>query len=489
MNNGHRHGVYAIRGASLTTAPAQSNTNVLYFGRAPINLVRGYKDKDLINNPTKVTNLSNAQKTFGYSDNWGNFDLCEPINAHFNLFSVGPIWLCNVLDPDKHRKDEKTTATVVFNNGVGYLASDTIILDTVEIADETEGIDYSIDYDYATGKAIFSSATLDGQIEINYYEVDPSQITKEDIIGGTTASGKRTGFSAISYMYLKNYAIPNIVCAPGWSQYPEVEAALAAACQDINGHYMAYHIADLPTVDEQGVAVDTIAKAKKWRADNGYSSEDGDVAWPMVVGSDKKNYHISTFAAAVFLQQDIESSNLPIASCSNKTIPAIAQYFGGNSENGGFDREEANELDEVGILTVAPWAGSWKLWGGHTAAYRYGVNNDERLIFHNSPRIMMYIMNWFQESFDPNIDELLTRNTVDEIITTTTEFLNRLCNMGGLIGTPVVEFSEVDNPTSDLVNGQITIGIQETSAPLLHSIIGRVQYTDDGLSTLLGGES
>ena len=487
MNNGHRHGVYAYRGATLTTAPAQSSTNVLYFGVAPINLVRNYSEKNLVNNPTKVTSYTNAQKTFGYSDNWGEFTLCEPINAHFNLFSVGPIWLCNVLDPDVARKDSETTENITFHNGVAYLESDKIILDTIKIADKKEGKDYSIDYDYGTGKAVFKSDSLDGQVSVSFYEVDFSKITKTDIIGGSTASGKKTGLSAIGYMYLRNYAIPNIVCAPGFSQYPEVEAALAAACQDINGHYAAYHISDLPTVDESGVAVDTIEKAKKWRDANGYSSEDGDVAWPMVIGSDKKHYHVSTFAACVFLEQDIENNNLPIASCSNKTIPAIGQYFGENSENGGFDREEANDLDEVGILTIAPWAGSWKLWGGHTAAYRYGVNNDERLIFHNSPRIMMYIMNWFQETFDPNIDDLLTKNTVDEIITTTTEFLNRLCNMGGLIGTPIVEFSEVDNPTSDLVNGQITIGIQETSAPLLHSIIGKVQYTDDGLSSLLGG--
>ena len=145
---GYKHGAYGERTASQVKSTKQAEENVVYFGTAPINLIRGYDDADLVNVPVRLRNLGDAQAKVGYSDSWDSFTLCEAIDYHFNNTNgnVGPIYIINVLDPDTHRKSQATTKAVAFSNGSGSFVSDTVILDTIAIEDKTEGVDYSIEY-------------------------------------------------------------------------------------------------------------------------------------------------------------------------------------------------------------------------------------------------------------------------------------------------------------------------------------------------------
>ena len=71
--SGHEHGARAFRSSTVGPVATLTNTAVFYCGLAPVNLVRGYADKGLVNQPIKVTSLANAQSTFGYSTNFGQF--------------------------------------------------------------------------------------------------------------------------------------------------------------------------------------------------------------------------------------------------------------------------------------------------------------------------------------------------------------------------------------------------------------------------------
>ena len=101
MSDTYKHGAYADLKDSTAGSAVQSGSVAVYTGIAPINLVRNYKEKNLVNYPIKLTNFSSSKQKIGYSDNWEQFTLCEPVAAHFDnrLGNIGPIYVINVLDP------------------------------------------------------------------------------------------------------------------------------------------------------------------------------------------------------------------------------------------------------------------------------------------------------------------------------------------------------------------------------------------------------
>lgn len=157
MANEYLYGAYGHIGETVAQSAVQAGTTPVYIGTAPVNLVRGFADAGVINEPIKLSNMIDAQRKLGYAADWGTFTLCEVMNAHFNntLGNIGPIYVINVLDPSagKHRKATETTQQLSFTGGRAEFASSTIILDTLTIAksdggDYAEGTDYAVDYNF-----------------------------------------------------------------------------------------------------------------------------------------------------------------------------------------------------------------------------------------------------------------------------------------------------------------------------------------------------
>lgn len=285
----YQHGAYGEIGNDKVKSAVQVDTVVAYIGTAPINLVLGYKEKGLINTPIKLENMPKTQATVGYSSNWDKFTLCEPFDCHFanTIGNVGPIYIINVLDPAVHQKDVKTTVELTFKNGRAEYVTDTIILDTFALSDKVLGADYSLDYNYTKGAVVIESLSdadpITGTVEASFTEVDPSLVTKSDIIGSVTASGKRTGLQALSKLYTMFNAVLNILAAPFWSEDPDVYKAMISAVQKLNGHWDAFVNADLPIYDSKAkAAIDTLKKAEEWADSNGYNNGFSKVYWPQV---------------------------------------------------------------------------------------------------------------------------------------------------------------------------------------------------------------
>lgn len=488
----YKHGAYGERTASQVKNASVVDENAVYFGTAPINLVRGYDDAGLINTPVRLRNLGDAQAKIGYSDDWAKFTLSEVVDYHFNNTegNVGPIYVINVLDPDTHRKNSQTTLALSFSNGKATFQSDTIILDTFAIEDKTEGVDYAIDYNYnnktVTISSLIESSPLSGSVNVTFYEVDLSKVTTADIIGQKTAGGEYSGIQAVALLYMRENAVPNLMAAPGWSHIPAVYQALVGAAQQINGHWDAFVAADIP-LSSGGNAVDTIAKAIAWKAANGYTSEISKVCWPMDDYAGKQ-YHLSTVYVATAMRTDAEHDAIPYDSASNKSIMATDQYFGAAATNQGFDQQDANDLNEKGITTLIYWEGEWKLWGPHTAAYSYGGSMDAAAIFESNIRMLMYCTNGFQRRNGVKIDSPMSPNDRDSITRSEQGELDALQGRGALIGEPEVLFLENENPTANLVNGDFVWHIMATPAPLMKSATGRVTYTDEGFAAFFGEE-
>ena len=480
----YKHGTYGEFTESIGAVATQSGTIPVYVGVAPVNLVRGYAQ--YVNTPVKLTDFGSVTRYMGYSSKWALFDLCEAFKVHFNntLGNVGPIVAINVLDPDKHKNPAETTRSLSFVNGRATFDSDLIILDTLVLADKVEGTDFSIDYDYTKGQVIINSIgeAITGTVQATYFEVIPPLVLAEDIIGGVTAAGDYSGLGCLDLVYPELSLIPNIICCPGWSTDPTVYNAMITASTKINGHWDAIVCADIPV--QSGVTkIDTIEAAKKWKADNAYISERVKVFWPQAKDNEGNIYHASILGAWLMQTVDAQNNGIPMESPSNKAVPIVKQYFGPNSTNRGFDQQRANELNAEGITTVVFWGGLWVLWGPHTAAYKYGDITDNRVVFDNSIRMMMYVYNSFQQEHALTIDQPMTKALSDTIKNREQEKADALAAIGAFIGTPVVEFVESENTTGDLVEGNFTWGFKGTPTPPFKSGTMKIAYTTAGFDS------
>lgn len=488
----YKHGAYGETTSSKVTDAKQGDVVAAYIGTAPINLIRGYAEKALANMPLKVSNMSHAQSVLGYAHDWKAFTLCEAFAAHFDntVENAGPIYVINVLDPDKHRKTEKTTKELSFVNKRTEFESSDIILDTFAIADKAEGVDYSLEYNFAKGsvvvKLLKEEATTAAAIQCTYNTVDATKVEAGDIIGQTTADGEYLGLHALKLIYQHHNAVLNLLAAPGWSHIPAVYAAMVSMVRKLNGHWDGFVNADIPLKDAEGAAIDTIEKALAWKEANGYTSEFSKVYWPMVKDGSGRFFHLSTVGQATMLRVDLSHEDVPFESPSNKEIMATAQYFGETAKNKGFDQQTANTLNESGVTTACFWGGQWVLWGPHTAAYKYNGRMDKRAIFDVNIRMLEHVTNSFQLDHGVKIDEPMTPQDRDTILNEEKQKLDTLCGIGALIGSPSVSFLETENPESDMMNGDFVWNFEVTNTPPFKSGTARVTYTDEGFASFFG---
>lgn len=483
----YKHGTYGAFAESIGDAAVQSGTVAVYVGVAPVNLIRGYAK--YVNAPVKLSSLEEVNRYCGYSKDWNSFDLCEAFAVHFDNASgnVGPVVAINVLNPATHKKAMQTTTELAFTNGRATITSDTIIIDSLVLGDKVEGTDFSVEYDFTRGQVVISSIgdPITGTVEATYSEVDVSAITNADIIGGATDGGVYTGLGCVSLIYRELNLIPSLICCPATGENPEVYAAMIKAGTNINGHWHAVVYADIPVLDGD-TKVDTIDAAIAWKETNGYTSERSKVFWPKAKDTQGRVYHASVLAAWRTLLVDATHDGVPMESPSNKALHIAGQYFGEGSTNRGFDQQQGNRLNAVGITTVVFWGGLWVLWGPHTAAYKYGVVTDNRAIFDTSIRMMMFVLNRFQLDWALTIDKPMTRAMADTIKNREQEKLDAWAAMGAFIGEPVVDFKQSSNSTDDMVEGNFVWDSKGTPTPPFKSGSLNVAYTTAGFNSYFG---
>lgn len=481
----YKHGVY---GGLLPTqdllAPKGVATLPVYFGIAPVHQLTDYSGA--VNKPILIQNFNEVVAKIGYNDsNWSDFDLCEAIYAHFKnaIQAIGPIVLVNVLDPDT-MKTAAQTADVTLVNSQGYISNDKVILKSVAILGKVLGTDFSASYTSDGTKVLITDlkGTLVSPVTVTFDVVDPTLVTKTEIIGGTDAVGVKTGLSVVDLVYQTLNQVPTILDAPGWSQIPDVDAALKAIAQKINGHWYAWVNSNL---DASATGADTLAEAPTWKSTNSYTGAGEAPCWPLALNGTRK-FHLSTLTTVVMQQTDFATDGIPYETPSNKPIDITGLCLADGTDI-IFDQSQANDLNAKGIRTASFWGGRWVLWGPHTGAFEDGKDIDVRDKFDSSVRMLYHLINDFQVKYGTTVDKPMTRARVDTILNGYQEYFDGLINRGALLyGT--IEFNETSNPTSDIVEGDFVFDMATTVAPVGKSLTAKVQYTTKGISTLFGGE-
>ena len=105
---------------------------------------------------------------------------------------------------------------------------------------------------------------------------------------------------------------------------------------------------------------------------------------------------------------------------------------------------------------------------------------DNRNIFDNSIRMMMYVSNSFQRDHALTIDAPMTRALKDTIQNHEQEKMDALAAQGAFIGKPIVEFRESENSTNDLIEGNFVWNFEGTPTPPFKSGTLKVAYSTAG---------
>ncbi len=456
------HGVQVDEVPTGVKPPVKISAGLpVYVGTAPITST----DLTNVNKPKLCSTLADFVNQFGpVSSDFASWTLHEAAKAHFSVYSVAPIVCINVLDPENvaHTATATDQSHQLVNGSVAlqvYGGPDVAQLGVIEstvvikksASTKTLGVDYTLAFD-ATGALVVTvksggSLGASDVITATFDYLDPSGVTADDIIGGYSA-GAYTGLEVVNQVYPVLRLVPGFVLAPKWSSTPTVAARMAVIAGSINGAFRAEALCDL-TTDENTIADYSAAPA--WKTNNGFTSVDMVACWPKLKNGDDV-YHCSTVVACVANVTDAANNNVPFASPSNKAVIGTAAVLDNGAEV-FLDREQANILNQQGIMTLLNGFNGWRLWGNRTAVYP--GNTDPKDSFIPIRRMFNWIGNTTILTTDANVDAPINRRLVDLVVGTMTSFLNGLVASGALVAGKI-EFRSDENDPADLADGNIT---------------------------------
>ncbi|MEK4883672.1 phage tail sheath family protein [Bacillus sp. FSL W8-0223] len=456
----YQHGVQIIE-QQTPAEPSRSLSAVqVVFGTAPVNLIED--PKSAVNVPILVETLEDVKEKIGYGYDFDDYTLNQSVYASFELFNVAPIVLVNVLDPDIH-KTTVSNKTVTISKKMATIDDDGVLLDSVEVKDASGTTTFQKDTDYTlsfdeNGKAVIGvlstgaigSATT---LSVTFDKLDPSAVTKEDIIGGyDVETGKYSGIELIRKVFPQLNVLPAQLLAPGWSHYPEVAAVLAAKSTNINGNFSVMNILDIDSS-----TVKKYEDVQAWKETNGYNKKESIPLWPKVKANGKKLWYSAVYAARV-AQTDAENDGVPFVSPSNKSLPIDATVLADGTEV-FLDQPDANVLNSIGVVTAINFNG-WRTWGNNTAAYPELTEPQDRFIAVR--RVFQWWGNSFILAFFDKVDDPTNKRLIESVVDAENIRANGFSGRGQIPGA-TIEFRESMNPTDAILNGKIVF-IQKIGA-------------------------
>lgn len=478
------HGVGVSEKDTSLTAPISSSAGLqVIFGTAPVHLAKDpYK---AANTPLLCYSFAECQEAVGYSDDFENFTLCQSIDANFRVYNNAPIVLVNVLDPSKSaHTTENSEETVTVTDGMATYSKQYVLLPTLVVKNDTATLvadtDYSAVHDddgNVTIALLSSAAKSASSLKISSKSIKASGVTKTDIVGGVNAqTGAETGLEVIRQIYPKLGMVPGLIIAPGWSHDATVAAALQAKVEQLNGCFDLNTILDIPA-NSDGAAVYTACKQAKEKL--GATTSHGICVWPRVLVGDKK-YYFSAMAAAHTVSVDSSNNDVPYESPSNKSLRITGLCLDDGTEV-MLDKQQADDvLGANGICTAINMNG-FRFWGNNTCAYPSTTDVKDR--FWSVRRFFDWDGNNFILTYFQKVDKPENRRLIRDVVDSQNIIGNGYVARGYCAGYNV-KFLEDENPTTDLLNGHVTVHTYMAPYVPTEYIHNIREYDTDALSTI-----
>lgn len=449
----YNHGIRVTENPTAISSPILGTAGLqVVFGTAPINTVAN--PSAAVNKLILANSFSEAKEALGYSEDFENYTLCQVMYAAFKLFGVGPVIFCNVLDPSNanHKTAVAAASYSVTNkqavvNVLGMIHDSTLV---VKDGENTliEDTDYTVSFDnngylVVTILAASTHATATS-LTINGNKLNPSGVTANDVIGGTTG-GVETGIELIRQVFPKFGMTPGIISAPGYSKNTTVGAALSAKTTDINGKFKCMALIDLETT-----TTNVYSSVPSAKTTAGYISEHDIILWPMIKTTDGKKLAYSAIYGSLMAYTDASNDDIPSMSPSNKLMS-----IGGTCLESGtdvvLDEVQANTLNEAGVVTAINQAG-WRTWGNNTACYPSVTDPKDRWIC--CRRFFSWWENSFILTYMEKVDDLANYKLIESIVDAENIRGNSYVAQGKVAGVHM-EFDPDDNPVSEIIAGHI----------------------------------
>lgn len=477
-----KHGVFVYEEATALTAPITGSCSVqVVIGTAPVNMVK--EPEKVVNTPILANSAAEAMAALGYVDDFQAYTLCQTMYATNNIHQVSPVVYINVLDPAKHKK-ALAAVTAEVSQMEARITEKGIILNglTVKAGDITltEGTDYVTEFD-TDGSLIISmieggqgatatSVTVTGNI------LDPSMITKQDIIGAHNAStGKETGMELIRQVYPKLGVVPGLLLAPGWSHVPEVGIALMAKAANINGVFKAMALLDLDT--EEAVAY---TDCKTVKENSGFTSPYSYPLWPCVKVGDYI-FAFSAIAGALISYTDVSNDDVPSLSPSNKMLGVTGTCLADGTEV-TLDQDQGSTVNTYGVATAINMNG-WRMWGNYTGAYP--ASGDAKDIWLPVRRMFNWHGNTFILTYFDKVDDPMNNVLIESVIDS--ENIRCAAYAPDKWAGAEMQYLSSDNPITDILAGKITFRQRIAPYTPAQEIDNILSYDTDMLASALTG--
>ena len=446
------HGVSTGKKATSVSTPVVVASGVHFVvGTAPVQQVGGK-----VNEVVMAQNYAEAVQQLGYSDDWKKYGLCEEIYTAFQLYKTSPIFMVNVLDPKKHKTDIAKKSMQPQDNQI--LLPLEAIADTIKVTDKEKGTDFDTFYNDDNCVIEFTGEQPQTEaVEVEYSEVDPSQVTKDDIIGGySIGTHKTTGLELIDSCFPRFTIVPDIILCPNWSHEPEVAAVMAAKAENINGLFEAVALLDVDTRSETGVTY--YSDVPEWKKKKNFMKETEIVCFPKVA-----------LAERVF-------------NFSTQLAGSMSAMVADNGEEIVLDIQNANYLNENGVVTGLNFYNGFVSWGNYTACYP--ANTDPADYIYSINRMFRWVAKTVILSYWNYIDRKLTRRLIDAILQGVNDWLNGLTADEKILGGRV-EMLEEENTTTELMAGHVKFHLYLTPPSPLQQLEFVLEYDLSYLEALV----
>lgn len=479
----YKHGIYGETGSASNVVDTTQVTTPVYIGTLPIHRISEqaiksvkhyYTDKALM---LLISSIKDAKKLNIISDDWGAYSLCEAIDVHFKReSSIAPILL---IAPIKNTGEapsisaENLNITLIKNGTsyIGYVNNPRASIEDMAITvsgttSETiiEDGDVTYEYDGDRIKIVISKegVSLDSAlVSVSFNEVSSAQMSTSDFTECLDIIDRIEGVTN---------RIPNILCAPRYSDLPEYhDLMVQKAIDKVDGKWNIVLAVDIENSD-------TNESALAWKNTNSYNNLLEKVFFRKL-GYNGKIYHMSVVWTALAQALDAQNDNIPCESASNK--PVFADSICDDDGKAIYiSEQEANELNKKGITTAIATKGQIRLWGSHMGNYDFDKLSDIAVEdrFDVAVRMNAYMNNYLQYHYLDEVDSTINRKDIDSIINSVQMWLDSLVNESKLLYA-TVEF----DADSDIANGDIVFNIHVTYPFVAKSVTFKVIYTDKGL--------
>lgn len=259
---------------------------------------------------------------------------------------------------------------------------------------------------------------------------------------------------------------------PGFSDDPAVAVVIGAKAANINGHFKATGLVDVPS------SVAKYTDVPAWVKDNNLT----DPALQIFFGSPvfgNAVEHGSVHLAATVASRDADNEGVPYWSPSNRRMLCNGLTHAGREL--ALTPSEAAYLNGQGIVTGLNFTGQMTVWGNRTAAYP--AVTDVKDTFIPVRRMFNYIGNTLVLTAWQFTDSPLRRRFIEQICDSFNLWLNGLAAREYILGGKVA-FLAGENPSTDLIDGTARFHIFIAPPPPAREIRFTLEYDPSYLTNL-----